>query len=75
MLIDSGGNPADPATAEEQQKKDKEAADEASSPISPPTPLFDTRPLNAKDTTDEPVSGGGNPALIGSDVAPTGGNQ
>ena len=40
--------------------------DSASSPISPPAPLFNTKPLEPKSDTDEPVSGGGNPALIGS---------
>jgi len=40
--------------------------DSASSPIAPPTPLFNTKPLEQKSDTDEPVSGGGNPALIGS---------
>ena len=40
--------------------------DSASSPIAPPAPLFNTKPLEQKSDTDEPVSGGGNPALIGS---------
>ena len=40
--------------------------DSASSPIAPPVPLFNTQPLEQKGDTDEPVSGGGNPALIGS---------
>ncbi|MCY7398963.1 MAG: hypothetical protein LH466_09040, partial [Sphingomonas bacterium] len=40
--------------------------DSASSPIAPPVPLFNTKPLEQKSDTDEPVSGGGNPALIGS---------
>ena len=41
--------------------------DSASSPIAPPTALFNTKPLQHKGDTDEPVSGGGNPALIGSE--------
>ena len=43
--------------------------DSASSPISPPVPLFNTKPLEQKGDTDEPVSGGGNPALIGNGPA------
>ena len=39
--------------------------DSASSPITPPMPLFDTGALETADETDEPVSGGGNPALMG----------
>ena len=39
--------------------------DSATSPIVPPQPLFDSRPLDTGDETDEPISGGGNPALIG----------
>ena len=46
--------------------------DSATSPIDPPNPLFDTRPLDIGDETDEPISGGGNPALIGSGVNPAG---
>ena len=63
------------AADEEQKQKDKDEADAASSPIEPPNPLFDSRPLNTKDSTDEPISGGGNPALIGSDINPTTGGQ
>lgn len=37
----------------------------AASPIQPPLPLFNTQPLEQSGETDEPVSGGGNPALIG----------
>ena len=59
----------------EQKQKEEDEADAASSPIEPPNPLFDSRPLNAKDSTDEPISGGGNPALIGSDIDPTTGGQ
>ena len=39
--------------------------DESSSPIEPPAPLFDTRPLNPDANVDEPISGSGNPALMG----------
>ncbi len=46
-------------------------ADSATSPIVPPQPLFDTRPMDSDDETDEPISGGGNPALIGAGVNPT----
>ncbi|HMI41812.1 MAG TPA: hypothetical protein VK485_11355 [Sphingomicrobium sp.] len=46
---------------------DQEGAedDESSSPIEPPAPLFDTRPLNPDADVDEPISGSGNPALMG----------
>ncbi|MES2902714.1 MAG: hypothetical protein V4696_00870 [Pseudomonadota bacterium] len=36
-----------------------------SSPIAAPVPLFDSRPLNADGDVDDPVSGAGNPSLIG----------
>jgi len=38
------------------------------SPIAPPPPLIDTRPLNPPPLIDEPVAGSGNPALMGSAV-------
>ena len=41
--------------------------DETSSAIQPPPALFDTRPLDPDATVDEPISGSGNPGLIGSD--------
>ena len=44
--------------------------DSASSPIQPPAPLFNTRPLETPGDTDEPGSGGGNPALIGNGPNP-----
>ena len=37
-----------------------------SSPISPPMPLFDSRPLAQSGDVDDPVSGAGNPSLFGS---------
>ena len=37
-----------------------------SSPITPPMPLFDSRPLNASDDINDPASGAGNPSLYGS---------
>ena len=39
-----------------------------SSPISPPVPLFDSRPLNPDDDVNDPASGAGNPSLYGSPV-------
>lgn len=47
--------------------EDEGGEDSASSPISPPAPLFNTKPLEQSGDTDEPVSGGGNPALTGDD--------
>ncbi|MFC4295343.1 hypothetical protein ACFO0A_09790 [Novosphingobium tardum] len=55
-------------TAENQ---DEAEADAASSPIAPPAPLIDTRPLNPAIEVVEPVAGAGNPALIGSAVNET----
>jgi hypothetical protein len=47
---------------------DNEEGDEgANNPISPPQPLFDTRPLIPSGDVNDPVSGTGNPALLGSD--------
>ena len=47
--------------------------DETASAIQAPPALFDTRPLDPDGTVDEPISGSGNPALIGS--GPTGGDE
>ena len=45
---------------------DNEEGDEgANNPISPPQPLFDTRPLIPSSDVNDPVSGTGNPALLG----------
>jgi len=47
---------------------DNQEGDEgASNPISPPQPLFDTRPLIPSGDVNDPVSGTGNPALLGGD--------
>ena len=37
-----------------------------SSPIEPPMPLFDSRPLDQSDDINDPASGAGNPSLYGS---------
>jgi hypothetical protein len=46
---------------------DGQAGDEGdlSSPIEPPIPLFDSRPLTQTGDVDDPVSGAGNPSLYG----------
>jgi len=53
--------------------------DGATSPITPPTPLFDTSELGGKSDVDDPVSGSGNPALMenpaGNADCPAGGSQ
>lgn len=59
------------AEEEEAKKAAEAAAEEARSPIAPPAPLIDTRPLNPAVDVVEPVSGSGNPALIGSAVNET----
>ena len=52
----------------EQDIDDNSEGDEgANNPISPPQPLFDTRPLIPSGDVNDPVSGTGNPALLGSD--------
>ena len=53
----------DAISGEEDEGKGKGKG--AQSAIDPPRPLFDTRPLEPDEETDEPVSGGGNPALMG----------
>ena len=59
---------ADKPTESEQQDE-KEAKETAESPIAPPAPMIDTRPLSPPVSVDEPVAGGGNPALFGVGVA------
>ena len=46
---------------------DNESGDEGdlSSPIEAPNPLFDSRPLTADGDVDDPISGAGNPSLMG----------
>ena len=39
-----------------------------SSPIEPPMPLFDSRPLDQSDDINDPASGSGNPSLYGNPV-------
>jgi len=52
--------------------KDEDSdTDEGSAPITPPTPLINTRALNPNVDVVEPVSGAGNPALFGSAVNET----
>lgn len=59
----------DEANSEEQSEEEKAAEEDVDgSPIAPPAPLIDTRPLNPPATITEPVAGSGNPALIGSVV-------
>jgi filamentous hemagglutinin family protein len=54
--------------------------DGATSPITPPSPLFDSSALGGKGDVDDPVSGSGNPALMekglgGEAACPTGSAQ
>ena len=49
---------------EEEIGDNEEGGGEASNPISPPQPLFDTRPLIPASDVNDPVSGTGNPALL-----------
>jgi hypothetical protein len=59
-----GSAPAGDQPAE----KEAEAAETAANPIAPPAPVIDSRPLNPPNQIETPISGGGNPALIGSIV-------
>jgi hypothetical protein len=43
--------------------------DDGSSPIAPPTSIIDSRALDQDVDVNEPVSGSGNPALIGSSLS------
>jgi hypothetical protein len=63
------GNPlGDGEFGNEDSIDDNEEGDDgANNPISPPQPLFDTRPLIPGGDVNDPVSGTGNPALLGSD--------
>ena len=55
----------------EPEIDDNEEGDEgANNPITPPQPLFDTRPLIPASDVNDPVSGTGNPSLLGSDCSP-----
>ena len=54
---------------EAEQKEEEEAKASAKAPIAPPAPMIDTRPLSPPVSVDEPVAGGGNPALFGIGVA------
>lgn len=52
----------------DDQEDEDSGDDEGSSPIAPPVPLISTRALDGVVDVTEPVSGAGNPALIGSAV-------
>ena len=45
--------------------------DGLTSPIEPPVPLFDSSALGGKGDVDDPVSGGGNPALMETTAGPS----
>jgi hypothetical protein len=62
----TGGGLGDGEFGNEDDIDDNEEGDEAANnPISPPQPLFDTRPLIPSSDVNDPVSGTGNPALLG----------
>jgi len=62
----NGDGPGEGEFGNEDSIDDNDDGDEgASNPISPPQPLFDTRPLIPSADVNDPVSGTGNPALIG----------
>ena len=67
QLVDNGGL-GDGLFGNETDIDDSVDGDEgdASSPIEPPVPLFDSRPLDPTDEVNDPASGAGNPSLYGS---------
>jgi hypothetical protein len=58
----------DEGDAGDGQDDEEDESDEGSSPIEPPMPLINTRALDGDVDVTDPVSGSGNPALIGSPV-------
>ena len=66
QLTDNGGF-GDGLFGNESDIDDGEDGDEGdlSSPIAATNPLFDSRPLNGTGDVDDPVSGTGNPSLMG----------
>ncbi|MFT3966646.1 MAG: hypothetical protein QM690_12275, partial [Sphingobium sp.] len=61
--VPQGGDPEE--TTEQRRRRQLVEQEAKRSPIPPPTPLIDTQPLNPGNDLDEPVSGSGNPSLIG----------
>ncbi|MFM6832143.1 MAG: beta strand repeat-containing protein, partial [Novosphingobium sp.] len=59
---------AEAAVAAAKAATEAAAESSASAPIAPPAPLVDTRPLTPPGDVTQPVTGSGNPALIGSAV-------
>ncbi|MGV3511849.1 MAG: hypothetical protein ACO1OX_07570 [Novosphingobium sp.] len=53
---------------QEEQERERQGEDAASSPIAPPPTLVDTDVLAQQSPIEQPVAGSGNPALIGSVV-------
>ena len=76
-LIDDGLLPPPEFGNEDVIDDNNEATDEGTtSPIEPPNPLFDTSALGGQGDVDDPVSGGGNPALMETPATcPAGGSQ
>lgn len=75
FVEEPAGPGADPDTNDPAQEQQQEQASEseatASSPIAPPPQLIDSSPLDTSNQIEQPVSGSGNPALIGSVVNET----
>ena len=65
--IINGDNLGDDDFGNEDEIDDNEEGGSSDNAISPPQPLFDTRPLIPSGDVNDPVSGTGNPALLGSD--------
>ena len=67
-VADDADEGEDGSSEDQEEEADN---DEGSSPIAPPQPLINARPLNPDIEVVEPVSGAGNPALFGSAVIET----
>lgn len=67
VQINDPGNLGDGLFGNEPDIDDGEDGDEGdlSSPIAAPVPLFDSRPLTGESDVNDPISGAGNPSLMG----------
>jgi len=65
---DGGSSSSEDSGGDQPAEQEAEAGETAANPIAPPAPIIDSRPLNPPNQIDTPISGGGNPALIGSVV-------
>ncbi|MET0137602.1 MAG: hypothetical protein ABW192_04380, partial [Sphingobium sp.] len=69
LAIRNDGPSTEPQTDDDKRDEAEEAV--SKTPIPPPPPIINTRPLEPRVDIDEPVAGAGNPALIGGGSADT----